>query len=91
VTRVTIRVLPVRETSISDFTAALLPGTVLTECKVVCDHSAERSEPYQVHFRAGGREYACPLYAFQPRTECWSEEAESPVGVAARTGVAVSL
>jgi hypothetical protein len=32
------------------------------------------SEPYLVRFEAGGHEYTCPLYAFQPRTEMVSTE-----------------
>lgn len=75
-TRVTTRVLSVRETLLSDSAVFLPPGTVLTECEVVCHHAGEECEPYQVHFSTEGREYVCPLYAFQPRTECWTEEME---------------
>jgi hypothetical protein len=43
---------------------------MLTDCRVVCDRALIDDEPYQVFFSAQGREFACPLYAFQPRTEC---------------------
>jgi len=76
VTRVTIRILSVRETSISNSRALLPPGTVLTDC-VVRRGSVAGVEPYEVCFHADGRQYACPLYAFQPRTEAWCIETQS--------------
>ena len=52
----------------------LPPGTLLSECSVVRQQSSEGIEPYLVHFAAGGRQYCCPLYIFQPRTEAISPE-----------------
>jgi hypothetical protein len=40
----------------------------------VRQQSSEGIEPYLVHFAAGGRQYCCPLYIFQPRTEAISPE-----------------
>jgi hypothetical protein len=49
---------------------------MLTECVVVRLRSNADGEPYEVHFTAQGRQYACPLYAFQPRTESWYADAQ---------------
>ena len=76
VNRVTIRVLSVRERSVSGCIVDLPPGTVLSDCQVLCDRASEETEPYQVLFHALGRAFACPLYAFQPRTECRLTDAE---------------
>jgi hypothetical protein len=76
VNRVTIGLLPVRELSDSGSTIYLPPGTLLTDCKVVCDRASIEDEPYQVLFSVQGREFVCPLYAFQPRTECRLADAE---------------
>ena len=84
--RVTIRVLPVRGTSDSKTSTSLTPGTVLHDCKVVRNGQAD--EPYQVHFMAEGNQYTCPLYQFQPRTECWTGEAHRPQAAEAHRGVA---
>jgi len=74
VTRLTIRPLSVRETSLSAF--VLLPsGTVLSGCRVERhDDPADGTEPYLVHFAVGGHSYTCPLFAFQPRTQSLTAE-----------------
>jgi hypothetical protein len=48
-------------------------GTVVSGCTVMRQEPGG-SEPYLVRFEAGGHEYTCPLYAFQPRTEMVSTE-----------------
>jgi hypothetical protein len=57
--------------------SVISPGTVLSECAVVRLCSNVEGEPYEVHFHAQGRQYACPLYAFLPRTDAWYGEVQS--------------
>lgn len=73
-TRVVIRALPVRETSISAVTV-LPPGTIVPSWSVVRQTLADSEEPYLVHFTLGERNFTCPLYAFQPRTASFLAEA----------------
>jgi len=58
----------------------LPPGTVVPEWKIVRTDSAA-DDAYQVHFRLHGREYSCPLYAFQPRTASVAGGAEAAVAL----------
>ena len=46
--------------------AGLEPGAILSAWKV---SRVEGDDPYLVHFESGGRQYTCPLFRFQPRTE----------------------
>ena len=50
--------------------AVLEPGTVLTLYRIERNSSPRpSSDVYQVVFESGGRQYRCPLYRFQPRTQ----------------------
>jgi hypothetical protein len=43
-------------------------GAVVGGCRIV-RNDAPGDEPYVVEFDFSGRRYACPLFAFQPRTQ----------------------
>ena len=45
----------------------LEPGIVISGCRI--DRNGEGGEPYVMEFRYSGRQYSCPLFRFQPRTE----------------------
>jgi hypothetical protein len=68
--------------------AVLEPGTVLTLYRIERNSSpAPSSNVYEVVFEAGGRQYRCPLYRFQARTQAL--EAAREQGTPAREAVAV--
>jgi len=70
-------------------TATVLePGTVLTLYRIERNIGPQpSSDVYQVVFESGGRQYRCPLYRFQPRTQALA--AEQVHGTPAREAVAV--
>ncbi|MGD0777133.1 MAG: hypothetical protein ABSC05_30300 [Candidatus Solibacter sp.] len=43
-------------------------GAILSACRIVRS-LAPGGEPYVVEFDFAGHRYACPLFAFQPRTQ----------------------
>jgi len=51
--------------------ALLKAGTLLRGCRV--SRHPGKSDPYIVDFEVEGRRLECPLFAFQPRTECPAE------------------
>jgi hypothetical protein len=68
--------------------AVLEPGAVLTLYRIERNSNpAPSSDPYQVVLESGGRQYRCPLYRFQARTQ--AVEAASEQGTPAREAVVV--
>jgi len=65
VTRITTRVLPVRESPEAN-SINLAAGTVLCDYEIVRHEGSEH--PYVAQFCADGKRYSCPLYEFLPRT-----------------------
>ena len=50
----------------------LEPGASLSGCRIHINgriQPAAGLEPYLMEFHSSGRQYACPLYSFQPRTQ----------------------
>jgi hypothetical protein len=50
----------------------LEPGTILSGCRIQPNGHTQLFagvEPYVMEFHSGGRQYACPLFSFQPRTQ----------------------
>ena len=48
------------------------PGEVLSGCRIQFNglmHADSAVEPYVMEFHCSGREYLCPLYRFQSRTQ----------------------
>ena len=48
------------------------PGRLLTSCRILRRSQAEidsGADAYVIEFVSDGREYVCPLFRFQPRTE----------------------
>ena len=52
--------------------ATIEPGRLLTSWRIVRRSQAEidsGANAYDIEFHSDGREYLCPLFLFQPRTE----------------------
>ena len=49
-------------------TEVLPPGTSLSSCRLL-HIETPGAEPYQMEFEFAGRQFSCPLYAFQSRTQ----------------------
>jgi hypothetical protein len=50
----------------------LEPGAILSGCRIQPNGRMElfaEIEPYVMEFGSGGRQYACPLFSFQSRTQ----------------------
>jgi len=68
--------------------AVLEPGTVLTLYRIERNRSPRASsDVYEMVFESDGRQYRCPLYRFQARTQAL--EAAREQGSPAREAVAV--
>jgi hypothetical protein len=58
----------------------LEPGAILSGCRIQPNGRIQlfaELEPYVMEFHSCGRQYACPLFSFQPRTQAvelaWAE------------------
>jgi hypothetical protein len=59
----------------------LPPGTILRACRIRRKLTGEEGvEEYSVEFESGGRQYACPLFLFQPRTHAVEQEIVAAAG-----------
>jgi hypothetical protein len=59
----------------------LPPGTILNACQIRRKlNGGEGVEEYAVEFESGGRQYACPLFLFQPRTHAIEPAAAAAAG-----------
>ena len=59
----------------------LPPGTILKACQIRRKLNGEEGvEEYAVEFESGGRQYACPLFLFQPRTHAVEPEIVAAAG-----------
>ncbi len=58
----------------------LQPGSSLSGCHIV-RAAAPGGEPYLMAFEFAGRQYSCPLFSFQPRTESFVPIPDPVLGV----------
>jgi hypothetical protein len=68
----------------------LEPGAILSGCRIRPNGRIQlfaEVEPYVMEFHSSGRQYACPLFSFQPRTE--TVEVVWVDGIASRKAVVI--